>query len=364
MLKLRKRRPRQLAEQARQWTTWQRSAARWAGQAPGPLPYAAYDEMAKDAMVQTAMTLKRLAVTASGHRVEPADGSRAAKARAEFVEEAFARMEGSPTTVLEGAMDAFAKGWSVQEKVWRSEGGRLWVAAVRPKDPSHFGLDLDEFGNVTGLRLQLPGEAEQVLPREKFVLYFHRRGYGRPRGTSDLDAAYPHWKAKQAISAAWRVHLERYAMPTVMGKYERGLPLEEQEAILAALQDIQDHTAVVHPKEIEVGLLGGGSGSSQGFMDAIDHHNREIARAVVGQTLTTDEGRRVGSLALGKVHLQVFLLQVNALRRDLADTVLTEQLARPLVEANFGPGLAPRVVLDAVPSDVFATGFDVAKTVA
>jgi phage gp29-like protein len=149
-----------------------------------------------------------------------------------------------------------------------------------------------------------------------------------------------------------------------MGRYERGLPLEEQEAMLRALQDIQEHTAVVHPREIEVGLLGGGGEPSQGYMDAIDHHNREMARAIVGQTLTTDEGRRVGSLALGKVHLQVFLLQVNALRRDLADAVLTEQLARPLVEANFGPGLVPRVVLEPVSSDVFATGFDAADAVA
>jgi hypothetical protein len=240
----------------------------------------------------------------------------------------------------------------------------MWIEAVRPKDPAHFGLDLDPFGNVTGLRLQLPGEAPEDLPREKFVLYFHRRGYGRPRGFSDLDAAYPHWKAKQSLSTAWRVHLERYAMPTVMGRYERGLPLEEQEAMLRALQDIQEHTAVVHPREIEVGLLGGGGEPSQGYMDAIDHHNREMARAIVGQTLTTDEGRRVGSLALGKVHLQVFLLQVNALRRDLADAVLTEQLARPLVEANFGPGLVPRVVLEPVSSDVFATGFDAADAVA
>ncbi|MFX8938131.1 hypothetical protein ABTN00_21005, partial [Acinetobacter baumannii] len=67
-------------------------------------------------------------------------------------------------------------------------------------------------------------------------------------------------------------------------------------------------------------------------------------------------GRRVGSLALGKVHLQVLLLQLEAVRRELADTVMTEQVIRPLVELNFGPGNVPRFNFDPATTDVFATG--------
>ncbi len=363
MLKIFSRRNRNHNERARQLTQWQRAAAKHPGPPPGGLPATTYDQMQDDAMIQTVLTLKRLAVLASGWSVTPFDTSSEARTRARFAEEAFLRMEGSPATILEAAMDAFAKGWSVQEKVWYADGPRLWLRAVRPKDPAYFGFDLDEFGNLTGLRLRLPGEDEQLLPADKFVVYMHRRSYGYPAGRSDLVAAYPHWKAKQTLINAWRVHLERYAMPTVLGKYERGIPVEEQEAVLAALRDIQQHTAVVHPKEIEVSLLGGHVGPSQGFMEAIDHHNREIARAVVGQTLTTDEGRRVGSLALGKVHLQVFLLQVNALRRELADAVLTEQVLQPLMAANFGPGPNPRVELEPVVADVFRTGLEPTATV-
>lgn len=363
MLKIFARRNKNHNERARQLTQWQRAAARTPGTPTGGLPLSTYDQMQDDAMIQTVLTLKRLAVLASGWTVVPFDSSPEAARRAMFAEEAFLRMEGSPTAILEAAMDAFAKGWSVQEKVWEADGPRLWLRAVRPKDPAFFGFDLDEFGNLQGLRLTLPGEAEQLLPADKFVVYLHRRSYGYPAGKSDLVAAYPHWRAKQSLLTAWRVHLERYAMPTVLGKYERGIPVEEQEAVLAALRDIQQHTAVIHPREIEVSLLAGITGPSQGFMEAIDHHNREIARAVVGQTLTTDEGRRVGSLALGKVHLQVFLLQVNALRRELADSVLTEQVLQPLMAANFGPGPNPRIELEPVAADVFRTGLEPAAAV-
>ncbi len=194
------------------------------------------------------------------------------------------------------------------------------------------------------------------MPRSKFVLYANRSGYGRVKGLSDLEAAYKHWQSKQTLLAAWKLHLERFAMPTVLGSYERGLPADDQAAILAALQRLQDNTAIVYPNQIEISTLGGNKEQSTGFMDALDFHNREIARSILGQTLTTDEGRRVGSLALGKVHLQVLLLQLEAVRRELADTVMTEQVIRPLVELNFGPGEIPRFEFAGAGLDAFATG--------
>lgn len=330
----------------------------WAASSPSPgsLSSSTYDEMQRDSMIQTALTVKKLAVLAGEYKIEPSDSGPAARRNAEFVAEAFERMEGSVYSVAFDAMDAFAKGWSIQEAVYEFDGDRVWLASVRPKDPSLFGLDLDEFGKIRGLKLQIPGEPERDLPREKFLLFAHRGGYGRPKGASDLDAAHRHWRVKQVLLEAWRVHLERFAMPTVLGKYQRGLTLDEQQAILAALRDLQNNTAIVFPNEIDLSTLGGDRAASSAFMDAIEFHNREIARSILGQTLTTDEGRRVGSLALGRVHLQVLLLQTNALRREIADRVLTEQLVRPLVELNFGPGDIPRIRFEYAEPEAFARG--------
>ena len=91
-------------------------------------------------------------------------------------------------------------------------------------------------------------------------------------------------------------------------------------------------------------------------MEAIDFHNREIARAILGQTLTTDEGRRVGSLAMGKVHLQVLLLQLEAIRRELADVVMNEQIIRPLIELNFGTQELPTFSFTSTPLPAFQSG--------
>lgn len=352
----RKPKPPKPGEQTPQLTVAQRSQLLTPSAPTGGLPYRTYDQMMGDSMVQTVLTIKRLGVLAAEWTVEPSQPTAEARKRAAFVLDAFERMEGSPTTVLAQAMDAFAKGWSVQEKVFEPAAGKVWLKAVRAKDPSLFGLQVDRFGQVEQLLLQIPGDPTVKLDRAKFVLYANRASYADPKGRSDLDAAYRHWQAKQDLLSAWKFHLSRFAMPTLLGRFQRGLAADDRDHILTALTNLQENDAIVFPNEIDVSTLGGDKEPGDAFLSAIDFHNREIARAVLGQTLTTDEGRRVGSLALGKVHLQVLLLQMDAVRRELADTVMTEQVVRPLVELNFGTGPIPRFKFAQAASDVFATG--------
>jgi phage gp29-like protein len=342
-------------EIAPQLTVWDRQALARPG-SPSRLGYDTYARMQVDPMVQTALTIKKLGVLAGQWSVLPASDSAEANQRARFAEDALDRMDGSPLTVMEGAMDAFANGWSVQECVYEQESGRWWLRAAKPKDPSMFGLRVDAFGNVEDLLLELPGEPAHALPRSKFVLYSHRSRYGGPRGQSDLDAAYPHWVSKRALLEAWQLHLERFGSPTMLGRYAVGTPEADRLSALTGLSELATHRALLMPSDIEVEPIGGDPAASRGFMEAIDHHNREIARCILGQTLTTDEGRRVGSLTLGKVHLQVLVLQLQAIRKDLAERVMTEQVLRPLVELNFGPGEMPVFRFAETPIDAFRTG--------
>lgn len=336
-------------------TEWDRRSLATPGSSTA-LSLASQSLAERDSMVQTALTLKRLGVLAAPSRIVPASESPRARQRAEFVERAFNRMAGSPNTILDAAMDAFLRGWSVQELVFESDREAIWLAAVRPKDPDLFGLEMSRYGEISDLRLEVPGEPAQTLPRAKFVVHRHRADYRNPRGRSDLAVAMPHIEAKRDLVAAWKLHLERFASPTMLGAFETSVSAADRQAVLSALNEMARVNAIVHPREITVSKVGGEREASAGYIDAIDFHNREIARAILGQTLTTDEGRRMGSLALGKVHLQVFVLQLTALRKELADTVITEQVIRPLVELNFGPGDIPRFEFETAPVEAFTSG--------
>jgi phage gp29-like protein len=343
-------------ELAPQVTSWQRTALQRPGSATDSLPYETYRAMETDAMIQTALTLKKLGVLASAGRVVPSSDSAEARRNAEFIESCFAQMDGSAATILDAAMDAFARGWSIQEAIYDYRDGFWWLRATRAKDPSVFGIDVTAFGEIEALRLEIPGESAIELPRAKFVIHTHRDGFGRPKGKSDLDAAYPHYVAKTTLLAAWKLHLERFASPTMLGSFGSGASTADQQTVLSALNSLASTTAIVFPNEFEISAIDPQTGASQGYMEAIEFHNREIARSILGQTLTTDEGRRVGSLALGRVHLQVLVLQLEAIRKSLADRVLTEQVIRPLIELNFGGREVPRYEFEPANLEVFQTG--------
>lgn len=321
----------------------------------GAPTFAQIAEMEQDAMVQTAIRLKRLTILAGQWTLEPGEDSPQGRQRRDLAERLLESAGLTPAALLDPALDCLTHGWAIAEKVY-TPGPHGWtLTTLRPKNPEYFGLQLSATGAITGLTLELPGESPRNLPVDRFLIVRHRVRYDRPRGQSDLEAAWPHFRAKRALMRAWQHHLERFAMPTVLGKFERGLPAEEQDAILAALRELQRHTAIVFPSEISIDTLETRSGTAA-FEPALDFHNRELARAILGQTLTTDEGRKTSSLALGRVHLQVLLLQIDALRREFTDQVLNQGILRPLVELNAGPGPMPRFRVASPPLEVFQSG--------
>lgn len=315
-----------------------------------------YEEMLNDPLVRSAITVKKLGALAVPWQLESGGNSR----NDEFIAAMFEEMEGSPGGVLYDALDAVAKGYAVMEKILDiglpgfADG--VWIRCVKPKDPSMFGFDVDEFLNIKSLVLHVPGEGGQELPPDKFVVYAYNRRYAQPHGESDLKSAYRHWRIKRELIEQWNAHLEKYASPAIVGKFPRGLSEEDQTQLLDALDKVQRQSALVHPDDVEVSLLDGRRSSESGYLEAIDYHNREIARSILGQTLTTEDSRKIGSLALGKVHLQVLIMQLNGLRRDIAERVMNEQIIRPTIDLNFGPGGYPKFVFDEPELDVFRTG--------
>ncbi|MDX2064910.1 MAG: DUF935 family protein [Fimbriimonadaceae bacterium] len=326
------------------------------GPLAGPIPHAEIDAMLADPMIQSALTVKQLGLLSAPGRVVPANDSPRARRHAEFIAAAFDRMSGSPLDILRHATDAFARGWSLQELIFEPINDVVWLREVKPKAVESFGLLPDAYGNLRAITHSLPGEATRQYAPEKFVIYRHRRDARHPFGQSDLVPVRPHFRAKQDLLHAWQIHLERHASPTLVGRYDRQSSPDETKSLFESLKRVTRSGAIVHPQDFSIDALPVDAQASRGFQDVIDFHNREIARAILGQTLTTDEGRRVGSLALGKVHLQVLLLQLSALRQELADTVMTEQVIRRLIQLNFEDRDIPRYEFDPVDVSAFATG--------
>lgn len=317
----------------------------------GKRGYAVYDQMQRDAQVQACLTIKKLAVLSKGWQVHPASDDPRAVEVADFVRFALEDMRGAVLDVLFDALDALAKGFSVMEINYRvidrpPYRGMLGLASIKAKDPSTFVFDTDEFMNVRGLRRtgdpRVSGSARGAnLPPEKFVVYSHMPRYESPYGTSDLRAAYKHYWSKDVLTRFLNLYLEKYGSPTAKGSYRRGTPKTAQDELLRVLDKIQQETAIVIPEDVQVELLEAQRGGEAGYLQAIEYHDRQIAKAILCQTLMTEEGMRVGSFALARVHLDVLKMCLAKLKRDLEESVMREQVIRRLVDYNFGFGQDP-----------------------
>lgn len=315
----------------------------------GKRGYAIYDKMQQDAQVQACLTIKKLAVLSRGWEVHPASNDERDVEVADFVRFALRSMRGSILDVLYNVLDALAKGFSVLEINYaildrEPYAGRVGIASIKAKDPSTFAFDTDEYLNVkslrrTGLGILGPdsksGPSVPALDPSKFVIYSYMPRYESPYGISDLRAAYKHYWSKDVLMRFMNLYLEKHGSPTAKGSYKRGTPKASQEELLRVLEKIQQQTAIVIPEDVQVELLEAHRGGEAGYLQAIEFHDKQISRAILCQTLMTDEGTRVGSFALAKVHLDVLKMCLRKLKRDLEESVMGEQVIKRLVDYNF-----------------------------
>jgi len=298
-----------------------------------------YEKMCHNAQVAACLSIKRSSVLARGWDIssKKSDGA-LGKEISEFCTDVFEWMEGTVFEFLEGVCDALAKGYSVQSMVWdvieRGKwAGKMAPRYISPKDPEDWQFEVDEYKRVLRL-IHVPSDAR--YPRSDFVLYVHRGRYGNPYGESDLRNAYRNWWSVDFLERFWNIYMEKFGSPTVKGSYRRGTTAAAKQLFLTALSSVQSKSAVVFPDDMKVELLETIRQGEAGFRLAVEYHNKQIAKAILNQTLITDDGSGVGSFALAKVHLDVLRMGLRGLKQGLEESVVREQVLRRLVEVNYG----------------------------
>ena len=299
-----------------------------------------YSAMCKDAQVKACLAIKKASVLSRGWEIQPvkSDGARG-KEVAEFCSWALEEMKGSVLTALWNICDAIAKGYSIQNLVWQVIKTGKWAGKWSPlflksKDPGDWGFDVDEYKNITALRHYLDDKTFDV---SQFVVYSYNPEYSNPYGVSDLRSCYRNWWSKDLLTRFWNLYLEKYGSPTVKGSYRRGTPKAAQAELLKVLSKIQQQSAVVIPEDMKAELLETIRQGDVGYRIAVEFHNKEIAKSILNMTLITDDSSQgISSFAMAKVHLDVLRMCLKGLKLDLEETVMKEQVLRPMVRYNFG----------------------------
>ena len=321
---------------------------------PDPLvgnnTYTVYDEMRDDDQIKAVVSIKKDMVVNTGWKIS-SENPEVVK----FVTDALNRInsglgtDGGFDDVLRDMLSAYEYGFSLTEPVYEILDG-MWVyKTIKTRPPHSFLFDIDPRGNVTQIR-QLTSTGELKLKPDIFIHHVYQMEFGNPYGKSDFRAAHEPWKAKKFVTKFFNIYLERYATPTLVGKYKPTYTSTDIRRFFDTLKSLQNNSTAVFPEEVLVDFVQPSRDSTDAYCRAIDKYNMQIARAVLVPDLLGLGGGATegGAYALGKEHFKVFMGTIKKDRVSL-ERKITQRLVAPLVNVNFGQEWAESVKFEFIP---------------
>ncbi len=278
-----------------------------------------------------------------GVRIEPASDAAMDIDDADLVRPFFQR--GDLEDELIDLLDAIGKGYAVAEIEWETSAHQWMPRRLMRRDPRHFSFDRR---SGTSLRLRADDGGWIEPPPWTFVFHTAAAKSGLPiRGGLARAAAWS-WLAKHATLADWVRFAEAYGQPLRLGRYGPGATDADLATLRRAVRDLGVDAAAVIPDDMNVEFVdGAGTGGPRAelYRDLVTYMDAQISIAVLGQTLTTQEGDS-GSYALGQVHNLVRADIERSDARQIAGT-LTRDIVVPIVALNRGPRAHyPRAVIE------------------
>jgi phage gp29-like protein len=311
-----------------------------------PAAYPLYRDLEeKDGQISSALETRKDGVLRRERKVVAVAATGVDERRADFAREVLAAIPNFENILCE-LLDAAAYGFAVAEILWEQQGSTVFIRDIKPRPQELFSfgpLGTPQVGPLQfSTRMQAAGRTP--LPAHKFLVYSFRSRHGNRRGRPLLRRVFwPSWFKRQDLKF-WLKFIEK-GTGSVVVRYPQGASDQDKQRALEAAEAINAETAVAIPENFQIVselLDAARAGSTDVFLALADQLcNNEIARVILGQTLTqrgSEDGR--GSRALGEVHQEVRFEKVAADARDLM-SVVNDQLLRWLFLFNFGPDVRP-----------------------
>jgi SPP1 gp7 family putative phage head morphogenesis protein len=299
--------------------------------------YDIYDDMFNDDQVKAAISIKTDMVINTGWQIvcdKPEIREYVTNCLKDI--NTYGGDEATFEDILRDILSSYRYGFSLSEPIYEIVDGKYKYKSIKTRPPHSFQFDLNDKGEVVTIRQIAHGVALEFSP-SMFIHHVYQQDFGNPYGRSDLRSAHDAWKAKQFVMRFFAIYLERYASPTVIGKYDENWEPNEIEAFHNLLKTIQNATTLAIPDKALVEFQQLQRDASDAYIKALSYYNMMIARSILVPDLLGLSGGATqgGSYALGKEQFRVFLGTIAKDRESLARKI-TQKLVRPLVLANFG----------------------------
>ncbi|MDR2186390.1 MAG: DUF935 domain-containing protein [Treponema sp.] len=240
-------------------------------------------------------------------------------------------------------LNAIPNGIAVSEVVWEVRDGLYVPSGFIPVPRSQLSFPL--FGADRRVPVHAPTGKRLDAPR-KFLVHRNDRGTGNPWGSPALRSAYWPWKFKKLGFKFWIMAAERIGVPSILAVFEARNDTEvkkQANVLVDILAKIRSGASAAIGNVKDVKYLDA-AGALKDFDVVVNTCNTEIAYAITGQSLSTNQAE-YGTKAQGELHERSFDAVTFGDAQDIQAAV--QPLFDWFAEINF-PGVPPlRFEIDA-----------------
>ena len=229
-------------------------------------------------------------------------------------------------------LQAVLYGFYVGEVIWEVKDNAIVPQRIRAKHPRRFSFTMDRELRLLTPRDMIEGEP---VPDRKFIRFTYGSSdnpFGKGLGQKLWWSV---WFKKNGIKF-WLVFLEKFGMPTAVGKYPPGTIPEQQQALLDAIDAIHNETGIKIPDSMAIELLEAARSGRVTYETLCEYMDKQISKAVLGQTATTEgtPGKLGNEQSQEETKRDIVVADAG-----LLDECLNNSIVKWIVDYNF-PGVA------------------------
>ena len=227
--------------------------------------------------------------------------------------------------------DAIGKGFSVYEIEWHATP-ELVIPELIYRPQRFFTFDRND--GDTLLMRDMAGDIP--LTPHKFLVHRHPAKSGLIVRSGLARMVSWMWMYKAFTIKDWAIFVQNYGMPIRVGRYGQSATEEDKRILWNAVANVAGDCAAIFPDSMNIEFihLQQNSGQQEIYERRADWCDRQISKAVLGQTTTTDAIS--GGHAVSQEHRKV---QEDIEKADagLGSDTLTKYLIPYMIAFQFGP---------------------------
>jgi phage gp29-like protein len=175
-----------------------------------------------------------------------------------------------------------------------------------------------------------------MLPQNKFLIATQEATDSNPYGFPDLSCVYWYVIFKKGNIKFWIKFIEKYGMPWTIAKTPAATPETDKDDLLEKIDNLREDGAAVINDDSNIEFIesSGKQNSGDLYSKFTDFCNAAISKAILGNTLTTENKEGTGSQALGNIHQKTAEAIINSDKRIICS--FFNKLIKLIVNLQFG----------------------------